>query len=122
MRWIQHHVGCGSCANQHDMYETSDNGPSKGGVHYFLRPGKRCQASSRPRDQGCDQDIKAYPVVICTSLKSLLPHDDTSMTAAFQSELEIVLWSLHPSCQGQPRNPLCPPANVRNMHSDISAC
>jgi len=58
---------------------------------------------------------RAYPVVVCTSLKTLLPHNDTSMSAAFQSELGIVLWSLHPGCQGQPRNPLCPSANVRNM-------
>ena len=70
---------------------------------------------------------RAYPVVICTTLKTLLPHNDTSMSAAFQSaafqsELEIILWSLHPSCQRQPRNPLCPSANVRDMHSDMSAC
>ena len=65
---------------------------------------------------------RAYPVVVCTSLKILLPHNDTSMSAAFQSELEIVLWSLQPSCQGQPRNPLCPSANVRNVYFDRSAC
>jgi hypothetical protein len=64
---------------------------------------------------------RAYPVVVCTSLETLLPHHDTSMSAAFQSKLGIVLWSLHPGCQRQPRNPLCPSANVRNMQSDISA-
>lgn len=65
---------------------------------------------------------RAYPVVVCTSLKTLLPDNDTSMSAAFQSELGIVLWSLQPGCPGQPRNPLCPSANVRDMHSDMSAC